>query len=332
MKYLVSVIIPLFNKRDYIVRALRSVHYQSYQNWEMIIINDGSTDGSDVVAQQYLEWSFCNLDNRAFMVSQPNLGVASARNCGITMSNGNIIAFLDADDEWLPFHLEEICYLASRYPSSGFFATAFKRLRRSCNSRNPFYVSGSYFYLRSRGVAQIITSGVAVRTQTIKDIGGFDEALRISEDVDLYNRLSLLGPISFSSRQSVCYHDDIPIEKRLSGDKIIRKRWTGSARRNLLTTYSRLPFSEKKKRDVLCYLVSAHHKSVLSWNISGVVKAIKADGIDIGVSPYLLGFLLFQTLVQRGLHCARIRIPLCSMIPIDGVHGLEFEKNVLSLN
>jgi len=95
----ISVIIPLFNKKEYIVRALDSIFAQSYKDFEIIVIDDGSTDGSTALVQQYR-------DPRLRMVRQKNQGPGSARNRGIVESTSPYIAFLDADDEWLPDFLE----------------------------------------------------------------------------------------------------------------------------------------------------------------------------------------------------------------------------------
>ena len=97
---LVSVIIPLFNKEKHIERAIRSVATQSFSNWELIIIDDGSTDNSLIVAKQA-----CHSLN-AKIISQENRGPGAARNVGLKLAKGQFVSFLDADDEWLPSFLE----------------------------------------------------------------------------------------------------------------------------------------------------------------------------------------------------------------------------------
>ena len=98
----VSIVIPLFNKEEYILVALNSVLKQSFQNWECLVIDDGSTDNSRKVVEKYInkhpgKWS---------LITQENEGPSSARNRGITSSQGEYIAFLDADDFWHPHKLE----------------------------------------------------------------------------------------------------------------------------------------------------------------------------------------------------------------------------------
>ena len=99
---MISVIIPLYNKAHTIVNTLNSVFNQTYQNFEVIIVDDGSTDnGIKIILQNYT-------DERIRIISQKNAGVSAARNKGIDEAKGEWIAFLDADDEWLPNYLEEV--------------------------------------------------------------------------------------------------------------------------------------------------------------------------------------------------------------------------------
>ena len=98
---LVSIITPLYNGEAFVAQTIDSVIAQTYTNWEMIIINDGSKDNSENIVKTY-----CELDSRIKLFSQPNAGSAAARNNGIRRANGRYIALLDADDLWEPFFLE----------------------------------------------------------------------------------------------------------------------------------------------------------------------------------------------------------------------------------
>jgi hypothetical protein len=96
----VSVIVPLYNKVRYVARALDSIYAQDYRDFELIVVDDGSTDGSRDVVQRY--------EQRGMkLVTQPNSGPGAARNRGVGMARGEIVAFLDADDAWYPFYLSE---------------------------------------------------------------------------------------------------------------------------------------------------------------------------------------------------------------------------------
>lgn len=95
----VSVVIPLYNKAPYILRTLESMAAQTYSDFEVIVVNDGSTDDSEAVARQFQ-------DKRVRIVSQANAGPGAARNRGVAEAAGELVAFCDADDEWLPHYLE----------------------------------------------------------------------------------------------------------------------------------------------------------------------------------------------------------------------------------
>ena len=102
----VSIIMPTYNRADTILRAISSVQAQSFQDWELVIVNDGSTDNTAELLQ--------NLDSRIKVVNQPNQGVTAARNTGLRHCTSELFAFLDSDDQWLSHHLELcVAFLAS---------------------------------------------------------------------------------------------------------------------------------------------------------------------------------------------------------------------------
>ena len=106
----VSIVVPLYNKVNYVRRSLDSIANQSFGDFEVIIVNDGSTDGSERVAASYP-------DSRFRILSQENKGPGAARNAGVAEAEGELVAFLDADDEWLPHHLESAVANFNRYGS-----------------------------------------------------------------------------------------------------------------------------------------------------------------------------------------------------------------------
>ena len=109
MSNFVSVVIPLCNKESYIRRALNSIVNQSFQDFEVIIVDDGSTDKGAEVVRGFD-------DPRIRLIQQENSGTFTARNRGIKAARGDLIAFLDADDEWKPEHLEVLLRLQEKYP------------------------------------------------------------------------------------------------------------------------------------------------------------------------------------------------------------------------
>ena len=196
----ISVIIPLFNKEQFIKKTLLSVLNQTFSDFEILLINDGSTDGSiDIVT------SFD--DERITLYTTKNKGVSHARNYGISKSNSDLIAFLDADDLWESNHLENLHRLYTSFPNCGLYATAYskqffngKKMKAHFNgvSSDHFGVIEDYF------LASIIdsiawTSAVLIPKKTILEIGGFDEEMRSGQDTDLWIRIALKESVAFSA-------------------------------------------------------------------------------------------------------------------------------------
>ena len=114
----ISIVIPLYNKAASVTRSLRSVFAQGCPDVEILVIDDGSTDGGDEVVRGIA-------DRRIRLIRQENRGVSAARNRGIAEAAADWVAFLDADDEWLPGFLETIFGLRSQFPDCDVFATAY---------------------------------------------------------------------------------------------------------------------------------------------------------------------------------------------------------------
>jgi glycosyltransferase involved in cell wall biosynthesis len=117
-----TIIIPLYNKRSYIGRALDSVLHQSFQDFEIIVVDDGSTDNGAEVVKSYD-------DPRIRLIRQENKGVSVARNTGADRATADFIAFLDADDEWMPRQLETVSGLRKKFPDAGLFERPMKSAR-----------------------------------------------------------------------------------------------------------------------------------------------------------------------------------------------------------
>lgn len=127
---MISVVIPLYNKERYIERAVYSVLSQTFQQFEIVIVNDGSTDGSVSVIER--------MNNPLIrLIHQKNGGVSAARNRGIEEARFEYIAFLDADDEWKENHLEVIAGLIRKFPECGVFGTSYYYTRENTSPATP---------------------------------------------------------------------------------------------------------------------------------------------------------------------------------------------------
>jgi len=204
-KSTLSVVIPLFNKAPYIERAIRSVLSQTHLPNEIIVVDDGSTDGGGEVVRAIA-------DPRINLVRQENQGVSAARNRGIELSHGYLIAFLDADDFWRSEYLDEIMLLHQLFPTAGAFATAYGFLRKDGSigyhkfdflppheSRGLFY----FFFQGALGRQGITSSSVVIKKDIFEEIGRFKIGETISEHRDMWLRIALHYPVAWSNKPLV---------------------------------------------------------------------------------------------------------------------------------
>jgi glycosyltransferase involved in cell wall biosynthesis len=243
---LISVVIPTFNRTQQVQAALRSVLAQTYPEFEVIIVDDGSTDGTGQALQMLISQEGWNGRVRYFF--RPNQGQSSARNMGIEKARGELVAFLDSDDIWLPEKLEwqvraleqfkdECCAcitdarlvdnlgldtLAFSESGKSFEETMgidFEAVRNLVKCRDPFWIST-----------------LLVRTDLIRQVGWFDDQLKYAEDHDFLFRLSLATsfcyvnkPLALLDRSespegSNCRPWD-EVEIRLRGSQTMLEKW-----------------------------------------------------------------------------------------------------------
>lgn len=202
-----SVIIPVYNKAKTIVNALDSIYAQTIQDFEIVVVNDGSTDNIQEILSNY---------NRPVkLISQENRGVSEARNHGIRESEGEYICFLDADDIWFPNHLEVITKMMNKYPEECFFATCHK-----CSYPNGSIIdcnkSISYkeeqmlvddligFVNKYGGVVN--TNSICVSRSLLFDENIFFEVgEKLGEDVDVWYRIALTHSVVISKEMTTLY-------------------------------------------------------------------------------------------------------------------------------
>ena len=202
---MISVIIPLYNKARFVSRALESVLRQTFADFECILVDDGSTDGSGEIVAGIK-------DARIRLVRQANGGVSRARNRGIELARHPLIAFLDADDEWLPCFLAESLKLHRQHPE---IVASFANYRRDGASQAAFADNGcgarvlsDYFaFCLSHNGLGMWTSTVMAHRDILLKIGGFPPGRKMGEDLDTWARLAWSGPIGFLPAELTAYHD-----------------------------------------------------------------------------------------------------------------------------
>jgi len=203
----ISVIIPLYNKEKFVKRSLDSVLSQSYDNFEVLVVNDGSTDGSREVV-------FAVDDPRIRLIDQPNGGVSSARNRGIDEARGVYVAFLDADDMWYEKHLEILIEGIETYPDAVMLANALEYRWRESQEINHIRSAGrwqeeDYLYSLSRGKFPIhIGSSMFKRDLLHSRQIRFYEHMRLAEDVNFMLRVSRFGRSMRSDYIGLVYYQD----------------------------------------------------------------------------------------------------------------------------
>lgn len=185
---LVSTIIPTFNRRVLVCRAIESALSQSYAEQEIIVIDDGSSDGTAAMLRERYGASIC-------CVSQPNAGVSSARNRGLALARGEFVALLDSDDEWQCDKLAKQVALLRACPQLGLVLTDVLRVD---GRRQPIDVFHRREFIREDGrvLAQVlrnpalVPASTMIRREVFAAVGGFDESLRTAEDVEFHLRVA----------------------------------------------------------------------------------------------------------------------------------------------
>jgi glycosyltransferase involved in cell wall biosynthesis len=206
----ISVIIPLFNKENEVQRSINSVLTQTVSDFELIVVNDGSTDkGFDIVR--------AIKDPRIRVIDQDNAGVSAARNRGIAEAKSGLIAFLDADDEWRPDFLETIMHLKNKFSSCEVYATNYVFRRKNNITRNTVirglpvgFKEGNltdYFKIASQSDPPLSSSAVAVTKIAIESVGGFPVGITSGEDLITWAKLAAKYQIAYSSEPKAYFYE-----------------------------------------------------------------------------------------------------------------------------
>lgn len=204
-----SVIIPAYNAEKFIKRSVKSVLDQTYTDFELIIIDDGSTDGTKTQIEQFA-------DDRIRYVYQKNGGVAAARNKGILESRGQYICFLDSDDEWKPEHLSLLCALIEKYSGCGLYVTGYdlrlgngevvhksQQILRGI-AQEDFESDNGFDLLNNHGYF-LNTNTVCCRRAVFEKVGLFAEGVKNGEDDDMWYRIFAFYSLAVSKTVTTVY-------------------------------------------------------------------------------------------------------------------------------
>ncbi len=204
-----SVIITLYNKEKHILNTLNSVFKQTFTDYEIIVVNDGSTDSGLQIISELKK-------NNLFIFDTLNQGVSAARNFAMQQAAGDFFAFLDADDIWLPHHLNNLNQLIINFPNCGLYATNY-----CFNYGSNFTVNTEFptlpkdknwngiiddFFLASITNRVALTSAIAIPKKILENIGGFNIKYNSGEDTDYWTRIVLKKPVAFTKNISLNYN------------------------------------------------------------------------------------------------------------------------------
>ena len=214
-----SVIIPLYNKAPYVAKAIGSVLAQTFTNYELVVVDDGSRDDSAEMAAKAMDGRpDCRL------IRQANAGVSMARNNGVTASHGDYLCFLDADDWWEPTFLEEISKLIEEFPDAGIYGTSYTIVNETRHKTrvSPIGVEAgfekgyiNYCRVYAKTLAMPLTSiSVAIPRPVFDEMHGFPKGIKLGEDFLLWIHIALKHKVAFLNKPLAYYNQDVDAANR----------------------------------------------------------------------------------------------------------------------
>jgi glycosyltransferase involved in cell wall biosynthesis len=258
----ISVVIPLYNKAAYIARAIDSVLSQTYVDFELIVVDDGSTDGGGDIVRQFT-------DSRIRLIVQDNGGVSVARNRGIQEARAELVAFLDADDEWQLCYLERMLIALNRFAEgvavfSNFAFSSPNNTRvaaiRCDEMRSPWLIDDYFRFVVYHGMG-MCSSGVIIKRKAFIKAGGFPDGRKAGEDLDTWFRLACVGKIVFVPQVLATYYTGIGVCAEGTTNMDVWDSYQSWLQAN------KIP--EELKGSARALAVNLRLKTVLAWWLAG---------------------------------------------------------------
>lgn len=219
-----SIITPLYNKAEYIEKAINSVLTQTYQEFELIVVNDGSTDNGLEIVKKIND----SINQRIVVLDQLNSGVSTARNNGVKIAKYDYIAFLDADDWWEDTFLEEMKRLLEAHPNAGIYGSSYYIVKNGIRRLAPIGIEDgfeqgeiNYCQVYAKTLCMPLTSISVVMPKRVFVLEkGFKPDLKLGEDFDLWIRIALKFPVILLNKPLVNYNQDVDLSNRAVGGKL----------------------------------------------------------------------------------------------------------------
>lgn len=210
-----SVIMPLYNKAPYVRKAVESVVGQTFADWELWVVDDGSTDGGGEIVRAIN-------DSRVHYHRQENAGVSAARNQGVTESSASLICFLDADDWWEPTFLEEMAGLTERYPDAGIYGAGYYIVKNGKKRIAPIGVNEdfkdgeiNYCQIYAKTLCMPLTSiTVCMPRKVFEESEGFPTDIKLGEDFLLWIHIALKHKVVLMNKPLSNYNQDVDVTYR----------------------------------------------------------------------------------------------------------------------
>ncbi|OJV33056.1 MAG: hypothetical protein BGO29_14535 [Bacteroidales bacterium 36-12] len=223
-----SIIIPLYNKEKYIAKAIQSVLAQTFQEYELIIIDDGSTDNSYQIAKKTTDPTQARDALRiphSTLITQENSGVAITRNRGVELAQYDYIAFLDADDWWAPTYLEEMKMLIKEFPDAALYTSSYYSVKNNQNRPAKIgvpndFIKGYFDYFKVYANSHwmpVWTGATILRKDKYLEMNGFKPHLKLGEDFDLWVRIALKYKVALLNKPLTYYNQDVEQAARAIG-------------------------------------------------------------------------------------------------------------------
>jgi glycosyltransferase involved in cell wall biosynthesis len=225
-----SIVIPVHNKETYIHKTINSVLSQTFTNFELILVNDGSSDNSGLICDEY-----ALKDPRVKVKHQINGGVSSARNTGVKEAIYDHIAFIDADDYWNVNFLKEMTNLINVFPDNKIYSAKFATIKNNNILEDEIFFPNNEKYLEfdliekcfNKARFPMHTSSVVIKKKVFEKVNGFDERIHVFEDYDLFLRISLLSKVGYLNLGPYSFYNlDVPAESKNRGRlPLLSKNW-----------------------------------------------------------------------------------------------------------
>ena len=270
-----SVIMPLFNKAPYVAKAIESVLSQTFGDYELIVMDDGSTDESYDIALKTIDGH-----ENGKIYRQQNAGVSMARNNAVTLSHGDYLCFLDADDWWAPTFLEEMTKFIDEYPEAGIYGTNYTIVNETKHKTRVAPVSVdsgfekgyiNYCQVYSKNLAMPLWTGaVCIPRWVFNEMNGFPKGIKLGEDFLLWIRIALKYKVAFLNTPFSFYNQDSESQWRGTG-------YMQEPKRNMLWNLSFLEDEEKKNADYKTLVDKLRVSGLISYYLS---KQYRTDAVQ----------------------------------------------------